>query len=892
MSDPVARLNAALSGRYRLERQLGEGGMATVYLASDLKHDRKVALKVLKPELAAVVGAERFLAEIRTTANLQHPHILPLHDSGEADGLLFYVMPYIEGETLRDRLDREHQLPIDEAVRIATNVAEALDYAHRHGVIHRDIKPANILLVDGKPVVADFGIALAVTSGSAGRMTETGLSLGTPHYMSPEQATGDAHVGPATDIWALGCVLYEMLAGEPPYAASTPQAVLGKIITAEPPSVVRVRKSVPRNLDAAIRTALEKVPADRFRSAALLAGALNDPRFERSAAMVGRVTTGRWAPLAVTIAGVLTAVAVGVAWILGENPDEPRVTLSELSLPEGVTLYEGNSTSLIEWSPGGDLVVFVGVEPDGDTKLWQRRLDQSWPTPIPGTEGATSATFSPDGTSILFRIGPQFAQVSLHDGGLSRWTVEGAIGFNTAIWANDGFVYFNVTPGGIFRVPAGGGEATVVSGLREGDTGHLVADPLPNGDGLLFTRRGFALRPDSIGVVSLETGEIRILLLGRGPRYIPPGYILFDRDGALFIAPFDTNRLEVTGPARQLVDGLWTTANGSGRWAVSESGNVAYVTGGTAAGSRLVWVDRRGVEDLVDPGEATRLFNNQSIALSPDDTKLVVGFPAEEGATPDLWVKELSDGTLTRLTDGEISQDRRPVWSVDADSVIYLTNLPGGITELRRARADGEGNYDVVLGPRDPPVYEMQYSHDLRLLIFREGDSTQGVGNIGYIDLSTGQIDPDIVSSDFIERSIALSPDGRWLAYVSNETGRDEVYVRPAPPTDGLKVTISRNGGIEPVWAHNGRELFFREPATGSMMVVAFATGPDFQRRSVDPLFDASRYLDANGAWRSYDVTRDDQRFVMIRPERVVAESSRLMLLQNLFGLLERTTPE
>ena len=229
MPDPITRLNAALEGRYRIGSELGEGGMATVYLADDIKHERKVALKVLKPELAAVVGAERFLAEIKTTANLQHPHILPLFDSGEADGFLFYVMPYVEGETLRERIDREKQLPVDEAVRIAAAIANALDHAHRQDVIHRDIKPANILLQDGEPVVADFGIALALGAAGGNRLTETGLSLGTPYYMSPEQATSDQEVGPASDTYALACVLYEMLVGEPPFAATTARAVLVKI---------------------------------------------------------------------------------------------------------------------------------------------------------------------------------------------------------------------------------------------------------------------------------------------------------------------------------------------------------------------------------------------------------------------------------------------------------------------------------------------------------------------------------------------------------------------------------------------------------------------------------------------------------------------------------------
>ena len=266
-AEVVVRLNTALIGRYRIQRELGEGGMATVYLADDLRHERKVALKVLKPELAAVVGAERFLAEIKTTANLTHPHILPLHDSGEADGFLFYVMPHIEGESLRDRIDREKQLPVDEAVRIATAVASALDHAHRHKVIHRDIKPGNILLQDGEPVVADFGIALAVGAAGSNRLTETGLSLGTPYYMSPEQATGDQTVGPPTDTYALGCVLYEMLVGEPPYGGSSAQAVLGKILAGKHVSAMEERPSVPANVDAALRCALEKLPADRFTSA-------------------------------------------------------------------------------------------------------------------------------------------------------------------------------------------------------------------------------------------------------------------------------------------------------------------------------------------------------------------------------------------------------------------------------------------------------------------------------------------------------------------------------------------------------------------------------------------------------------------------------------------------
>ena len=265
MEDTPPRLVAALADRYRLERELGAGGMATVYLAHDLRHDRPVAVKVLRPELAAVIGADRFLAEIKTTAALQHPHILPLFDSGQADGFLFYVMPLIEGESLRDRLKREHQLPVDDSIRLAKEIGSALDYAHRHGVIHRDIKPENILLHDGSALVADFGIALAVSQAGGNRMTETGLSLGTPGYMSPEQATGERGLDARSDVYSLGCLLYEMLAGEPPHTGPTVQAIIAAVVTKEPERLSVRRRSVPANIDAAVHKALAKLPGRSLR---------------------------------------------------------------------------------------------------------------------------------------------------------------------------------------------------------------------------------------------------------------------------------------------------------------------------------------------------------------------------------------------------------------------------------------------------------------------------------------------------------------------------------------------------------------------------------------------------------------------------------------------------
>ena len=308
-----APLATALADRYRIERELGAGGMATVYLAEDLKHKRRVAVKVLKPELAAVLGAERFVQEITTTAALQHPHILPLFDSGTADGFLYYVMPFIDGETLRARLNRETQLGVDEAVRIATDVADALHYAHTQGVIHRDIKPENILLANGRPMVADFGIALAVSAAAGGRVTETGLSLGTPHYMSPEQATADKEISARSDVYSLASVLYEMLAGQPPHLGGSAQQIIMKIIAEQPAAVTTIRKSVPPHVAAAVAKALEKLPADRFESAAKFAEALGNTAFTTSTARTAELAARphRWATLAAVL--VLGVVLGGVA---------------------------------------------------------------------------------------------------------------------------------------------------------------------------------------------------------------------------------------------------------------------------------------------------------------------------------------------------------------------------------------------------------------------------------------------------------------------------------------------------------------------------------------------------------------------------------------------------
>ena len=635
MSDPIARLNAALEGRYAIERELGEGGMATVYLADDLKHQRKVALKVLKPELAAVVGAERFLAEITTTANLTHPHILPLFDSGEADGFLFYVMPYLEGETLADRIEREQQLPVDEAVALASKVAGALQYAHEHNVIHRDIKPANILLQGGEPVVADFGIALALGVGGGTRLTETGLSVGTPFYMSPEQATGDLAVAASTDTYALGAVLYEMLVGEPPYPGATAQAVLGKIIAGKPVSATDQRPSIPANVDAAVRKALEKLPADRFASAQDFARALGDEHFRYGELVAAgeSASVGPWKRLTATFAAVAAVAALTLGWSL-LRPQQPRpVVRFELTLSEDQLLLSNGGVNLA-LSPDGSRIVYRGP-----TQLWQRPLDQLELEPVPGTEEGRNPVFSPDGNSVAFTGQGSLKTVSLLGGPPSTIVASGVPdGGGGLDWSSDGNLYFTNTEGAIQRVLATGGEPEPVTTNEEG-TGHSWLDALPEGRGLLFTITRTGPEDSEIAVVGFRDGEVRTLVPGTMARYASSGHIVYAAaDSTLLAAPFDLERLDVTGPSVGLLEGVDVYGGSASQFALSETGTLLYVSGGAPAPVSPVWVGRDGTAEEITPGWSTPgIPNRSSLALSPDGTSLAISI-GEQG-TIDIRVK-------------------------------------------------------------------------------------------------------------------------------------------------------------------------------------------------------------------------------------------------------------
>ncbi|MEP6573827.1 MAG: protein kinase, partial [Gemmatimonadota bacterium] len=491
-------LTTVLADRYRIERELGAGGMATVYLAHDLRHDRKVALKVLRPELAAVIGAERFLAEIRTTANLQHPHILALFDSGRTGGgtggvdFVYYVMPFVEGESLRDRLNRDKQLPVHEAVRIAREVADALEYAHRHAVIHRDIKPENILLHGGHALVADFGIALAASRSEGGsRMTETGMSLGTPHYMSPEQAMGERDITARSDVYALGCVLYEMLTGEPPFTGPTPQAIVARVMTEEPRSLTLQRKSIPPHVEAAVNTALEKLPADRFPSAGAFAAALDNATLAQTipgAQAAVRLPLARSTRLVVLATAAIAALLTFglMRWLMPSGASTSgRSAHVSVVLPQG---YELGSSQLmpVAISHDGTRIAYVGLK-DGKNRIFIRALEEPQAMALEGTEGGDGPFFSPDGQWIGFFAAGKLRKITVN--GAALQALADTPFHRGGDWGDDGFIYFAPTNiSGIWRVPEGGGAATEVTHVNAaaGEISHRWPQRVAGTTTLLF----------------------------------------------------------------------------------------------------------------------------------------------------------------------------------------------------------------------------------------------------------------------------------------------------------------------------------------------------------------------------------------------------------------------
>ena len=781
----VDRLRVALADRYRLEREVGQGGMATVFLAEDPKHHRRVAIKVLRPELAAVIGAERFLSEVRTTANLQHPHILPLFDSGEADAFLFYVMPFVEGESLRDRLVREKQLPIADALRITAEVASALDYAHRHGVIHRDIKPENVMLHDGQALVADFGIALAASKAGGARMTETGMSLGTPHYMSPEQAMGEREITARSDVYALGCVLYEMLVGEPPFTGPTAQAVVAKVLTEAPPAVRAKRATVPEHVEEAIQVALQKLPADRFGTAAEFATALAAP----TGATRHRVAlpSRRWPPRQIiAAAGSALAIAAGAFFLGG------RVLGSRQAPP----LVFGRATH-VTWDP--QLEVTPALSPDGrfvayaggallNMHVMVRPVGEGRAVALTGdtTAAETNPQWSPDGSRILF-----------------------------------------LAHGGVFSAPAGGGPARPEV---PGDAGAPIASAVwsPDGKRLAFTRGDSLFFRESDASVRPVARMAEPTLCAWSPQATfvacATGNHYYATAGVVF-GNLSPSRIVLCrardGRLTTVTDSLWLNHSPAwstdGRWLFFVSNRDgprdiygAPITTDGRAGGRLVRLSTG--------------LGAHTISLAANGSRLAYSRYANRTSIWSLPIPTappVTTAAATRVTNANQSIEAMSV-SPDGKWLLYDSDLTGNADIFRLSLAGGEPE-QLTTDPADD--FSPVTSPDGKEVAFHSWRS--GSRDIYVMRLDGGGVQ-QVTHSPHQEAQANWSPDGRALAFTDFRTGDGIWIVRRDGSGRWGEPTQRRVGGSLPAWSPDGRSIaFLGSIAGGSLRILPADSGPE-----------------------------------------------------------------
>jgi serine/threonine-protein kinase len=855
--DVLAQLRESLSDRYAIEREIGAGGMATVYLARDLRHDRPVALKLLNPELGAVLGVERFLAEIKVTANLQHPNLLPLFDSGEANGHLFYVMPFVEGESLRMRLEREKQLPIEDALRIAVACANALDYAHGHGVIHRDLKPENILLQHGQPVVADFGIALAVSKAGGNRITQTGLSLGTPQYMSPEQATGDRVIDGRSDIYSLAAVTYEMLAGEPPHLGNTAQAIIARVLTDKPRPVRSSRSAVPEHVEAAVDKALQKLPADRFATAREFAEALQGRGATVPAAPAG---AAEWRarlrdPLVLGLA-VLSIASLGfaVTRLRGSAAAAPLTTIRFLLSGRDSARVIQNFPWPAAISPDGSELVYAVGQPGAPVRLYLRRLNQVEAQPVPGTENGSQPLFSPDGQWLAFEADGKEKKVRL-DGSAPVTIATG--GFNNgADWTTGGELIVGSTgrARGLSRVNAAGGELAAFTqpDSAKGETDHLWPIGLPDGRTVVFTLWSGALATARLAIASVDDHQVHPLgLKGIRPLAILDGSLVYlQADGAVMAVPLDASHKRVGGQAVPVLDPVPVVpaTNGNSDIFISRGGALVSAAGSRAA--QLVYLSPDGGSRPIGP----EVRDFQRPRLSPDGKRIAVLIA--DGTRTDIWIHDLTTGTLSRLTNVETVTSVE--WTADGKRVVYSATNP----ELRGilwAQSVDVASAPVEIARIPGLTPDVVPGPDGRSLL--AANLSTGGWDVVRVSLDSSRTPVPFAASQANENAPRISPDGRWAAIVSDESGRNEVYVGSFPePT--AKIQISVGGGTGAAWSADGTRLYYQ--AGNSILVARLKTGDAVQVASRDTAFRRVVVAGANlqGA-ADYDVTRDGARAVV-----------------------------
>jgi Tol biopolymer transport system component len=880
-------------GVYEVTAQIGEGGMGQVYRARDTKLNRDVALKILPEAFARDPDRlTRFTREAQTLASLNHPNIAHIHGLEESGGVRALVMELVEGEDLSQRIARG-AIPLDDALPIAKQIADALEAAHEQGIIHRDLKPANVRVrSDGTVKVLDFGLAKAkepVISSSPSvsmsptittpAMTQAGMILGTAASMSPEQARGKS-VDKRADIWAFGAVLFEILTGKRAFPGEDITDTIVSIVSKEPdwsalptPTPAGVRRLLGRCLKKDARTRVRDIGEARQQIEDLLSGA---PEEIATAASVSKLRL-RTATRGRTVAAACVTLLVGATalgtWALTRTPLAKLQPMRFVIVPPASQplRIQGADRDLVI-SPDGTHFVYVS----GDERLMVRTIDQLEAVPLNGITRARSPFFSPDGRWVgVFTGGAagELMKVSIAGGPpLSLCRYQGAP--RGASWGPDDTIVFatNDSNTGLFRVSAAGGEATVLTtpDAAHGEADHIFPSVLPGGRAVLFTIRASGDPPIlQVAVLDLMTGEHRILIrAGSQAEYVDTGHLVYANAGTLRAVRFDAGTHTVGSDPVLVVEQALTQVNGAAEFSVSRQGTLVYVAGSsTAAPPRsLVWVNRQGQETPI--AAPPRAY--MSARLSPDGTRVALGLDGQEG----IWIWDLARKTLTRLTDSPAFYSD-PIWMPDGRRIIFASS-PGGIANLFWRAADNTGIVErlttspnsqgpTAIVPDGTRVIVREIvpttGSDLRVLRLEGPSGRPGEPAASRLSAAPRQTEP-LLQTTFNEANGEISPDGRWLAYESDDSGPFQIAVRPFPKVDDGHWMISSGGGARPAWARSGRELIYLD-GTNAVTAVSIHTAPNFGTGAPTKLFDGHYYSGPFG--RSYDVSPDGQRFLMIK---------------------------
>jgi serine/threonine protein kinase/Tol biopolymer transport system component len=874
-------------GPYEILAPLGAGGMGEVYRARDTRLGREVAVKVVRAGFTAdAERLQRFEQEARAAAALNHPNILGVHDIGQHDGAPYLVTELLDGETLRERLTGG-PLPVRKAVEYAIQLAHGLAAAHEKGIVHRDLKPENIFLTaDGRVKILDFGLAKLVQTDTAMAgltdlptappQTDPGLVLGTMGYMAPEQVRGLA-VDHHADIFAFGVVFYEMLSGRRAFQGQTAIDTMTAILKEDPPDLPLAERHIPPALAKIVDRCLEKSPAARFQTASDLGFAL-----DALSTQSGHTEIGAAIPLASkhrfpdrlawAAAGALVAAAVtasSLIYLRSAPSAAVPIRFSVAAAPKS-TLAVGNSAAITPVvSPDGRRMVFAAsTSSNNQLVLWIRSLDTLDAQPLAGTDLPTVPFWSPDSRTVAFLQAGKLKTIDA-SGGPVQTVCDGPVGRGT--WNRDGTIVFGAGAAntGLFKVPAAGGQATPLTKLDASrrEAAHRGPSFLPDGRHFVF----MAPPTSTIWIGSLDTTETTKLLTADSQAQYANGHLLFVRQGTLMAQAFDERRLTLTGDAVPIAEQVQPDGTtGYSAFSVSENGVLTYRTGSAIATTQLTWMDRGGKPlDAIGPSGRYR-----NPALSPDGTRLAVEVIDQTGHSEDVWLVELARGVMSRFT-FDPANDVYPVWSPDGTRIMFASDRAGGVFNMYQKQSNGAGDDELVFKSSDGDKKPYSWSPDGRYLVYIA--YPHGAANyLGVLPLFGDRKPLPFPTGSFSTSFGQVSPDGRWVAYGSSESGRYEVYVRSFP-TPGGKWQISKDGAASPRWRGDGKELFYYA-ADGQLMAVPIKAGETALEVGTPTRLFAPRVLNgpvaAVGFRAQYDVTRDGQRFLLNVPAEDAAPPS------------------